>query len=61
MRAQSVHVRPWRGRRPTVLIGVTVAVALALAGCGGGGSSGATKLDKAAPVTLTWWTGQAQE
>jgi multiple sugar transport system substrate-binding protein len=35
------------------------AVSLTLAGCSGGGG-GSSKLDKSAPVTLTWWTGQTQ-
>jgi multiple sugar transport system substrate-binding protein len=62
MTAQSVHPRPRRSlRRPVALVSVTVSIALALAGCGGSSKSGATKLDTAAPVTLTWWTGQAQE
>lgn len=41
-------------------VAVLGAVSLALGGCtstGGGGG----KLDKNAPVTLTWWTGQAHE
>jgi multiple sugar transport system substrate-binding protein len=62
MRAQPLHPRPRRSLRgPTTLVSLAVAFALALAGCGGGSGGGAKKLDTSAPVTLTWWTGQAQE
>ena len=42
-------------------VAILGAVSLTLGGCtsAGGGSGG--KLDKSAPVTLTWWTGQARQ
>jgi multiple sugar transport system substrate-binding protein len=48
-------------RKIITAVAILGAVSLTLAGCStsGGGSGG--KLDKKAPVTLTWWTGQARE
>ncbi len=40
-------------------VGITAIAALALAGCGA--SQGATELDTEADVTITWWTGQADD
>jgi multiple sugar transport system substrate-binding protein len=62
MRAPSVPPRPRRSLRgPIALVSVAASLALALAGCGGGSGGGAKKVDTAAPVTLTWWTGQTEE
>ncbi len=44
--------------RSTALLAAAATI-LATAGCAAGG--GATELDPEAPVTLTWWTGQADE
>ncbi|WP_378145477.1 extracellular solute-binding protein [Cnuibacter sp. UC19_7] len=44
--------------RSTALLAATAAV-IATAGCAAGG--GSTTLDPDAPVTITWWTGQADE
>jgi len=48
---------PHRVRR-VVLAATGLAAVTALAGCGGS-QSAATSLNEQAPVTLTWWTGQA--
>ena len=62
MRAQSVPQRSRRGLcRPAAFVSVVVALGLALGGCGGGSTGGATKLDKSAKVSLTWWTGQSTD
>jgi len=54
------HPRPTR-RRLAAAAGVAAASALALAACSGGTPSGAATLDPEAKVTITWWTGQADE
>lgn len=54
------HPRPTR-RRLAVAGGVAALSALALAACSGGTPTGAATLDPDAKVTLTWWTGQADE
>ena len=46
-------------RRTVAALTSTAVVVLALAGCGA--PQGATTLDKGADVTLTWWTGQADD
>jgi len=62
----SATSRSARHRRPALATGAALAVTLALAACGGGGSGGggggaAAAADPKAPVTLTWWTGQASD
>lgn len=54
--------RPRRLRlgRLLITVGTALATTAALAGCSGGGSS-PTAADPKAKVTLTWWTGQADE
>lgn len=47
-------------RRTAALGAATLALVGTLAACGGGSGGGATTLDTAAPVTLTWWTGQTE-
>src|SRR5450830_1100893 len=55
-------VRPKSSRavRRTALALTAVLATTSLAACGGASSTGATKLDTEAPVTLTWWTGQTE-
>ena len=59
MRSLPVRTRPTARRSSVRLIAALAVAGLALAGCsGGGGSTASTPLDTAAPVKLTWWTGQ---
>jgi multiple sugar transport system substrate-binding protein len=43
------------------VVGAILTTVLALAACGGSGGGGSSTLDPAAPVTLTWWTGQSSD
>jgi multiple sugar transport system substrate-binding protein len=54
----TTHLPPRRIRRTALASVLVAATALAVAGCTGGG---ATELDEKAPVTITWWTGQADD
>lgn len=47
-------------KRVLAVIAGVAAIPMVLTGCTGGGG-GATELDTEAPVTITWWTGQADE
>ena len=51
---------PRTRRRGRTLLALLTAGVLVLAGCGGS-EKGATTLDVNAPVTLTFWTGQADQ
>lgn len=51
---------PRHGHRLAV-VAAGLAAVTALAGCGGGGKAATTTVDAAAPVTLTFWTGQADQ
>jgi len=52
-----------RHRRLPAAAGAVLTAALALSGCSGGSTagSGTASADPKAPVTLTWWTGQAAD
>ena len=58
MRSIPARTRPTARRSSVRLIAALAVAGLALAGCSGGGSTSSTPLDTAAPVKLTWWTGQ---